>query len=204
MSSLELVGVQVEVLPQALSRLSDQLKVELAALPELTSETAGEAIQRALSSVEHDFHEVTLELIRQNLMDFLETLSAGNNAGGPFLDKMGARVIWIGAKFGRGGLAVQGEQELVEIADPRQEHFSHHLAFTRIASWDAPETGDSPKLFLSRNGSEAVLAWLGTEGTVEFRETTAGQWGEVQVLHLPEGVAPAQALEWLERKALDR
>lgn len=198
----QVASLQVEVLPQALSRLSDQLKLELAELPESSdAEAARAAVERALAVVADDFHGVTLDLIRRDLLGYLAELTRDSTDEIP-LTKMGARVIWIGAKVGRGGLAVHGDPQLMEIAD---EAGSHHLAITRLTSWASPETGENPSLFLSRDGSEALVAWLGDNGSkIEYRETDGGIWSELQSIQMPFGIEADQAMHWLEQKALNR
>ena len=203
-STNELTGLQIEVLPQALSRLADEVERVLGALDHLDRDGAAAAIQAALDAVADEFHPVSRQLILQDLLAYLDEVIADRVSHTPAHRKMGARVIWIGAKLGRGGLAVQGEQELVAVSDPRGLNGSHHLALTRVASWAVPELPSEPHMFLSRSGEEALLAWPGIEGTVEYLETADGGWGEVQVLHLPSGVGFDEALGWLERKALDR
>ena len=201
-----LVGLQIEVLPQALSRLSDHLKSELAAADVSNIEAVRAAVERALKLVENDFHSVGLDLIRNDLFSFLAELQAADpDPDIPLLHKMGARVIWIGAKVGRGGLAIPGEQELIEIVNPFGEQRSHHVALTPVTSWSVPSVGADPSLFLSQDGSEALIAWLGSDlMTVEYLETQNGEWTDAQTLSLPAGVGTDQAMRWLEQKALER
>lgn len=204
-STNELTGLQVEVLPQALSRLADDVERVIADLPHLDRERAAAAIHAAIEARADEFHPVSRQLILQDLLAYLDEVIADRVSDTPAYRKMGARVIWIGAKLGRGGLVVQGEPEVVTVSDSRGVHGSHHLALTRIGSWSVPELPTEPRMFLSRSGEEALLAWPGTEdGTVEYLETEAGGWGEAQVLHLPDGVGLEEAMSWLERKALDR
>ena len=200
-----LVGLQIEVLPQALSRLSDGLRAELDALPPGTGLGAvQEAVERAIAQVEDQFHSVGLELIRQDLLRYLDRLWAGD-PGSSLGGKMGGRVIWIGAKIDRTGLQNPGEPELFEILSPEGQ--SHHIAITLAASWRIPEMGNNPpRLFLSQDGSEALVAWLDDDATaVRYRMTEAdGAWSELQTLQLWEGFDQVEAFRLLENKASER
>ena len=201
----QLVGVQVEVLPQALSRLSDSIKAELLKLPSIADQLSVQAaVERAIDEQADEFHTVGLELIRQDLLRFLQDLWTSHNPNLPFAEKMGGRVIWIGAKIGRTGLENPGDPTLLEIHGP--EGASHHIAVTRVASWEIPWVGESPHLFLSRDGNEALAAWMAEDGeAIHYRMTESeGLWGDVQSLQLWEGFDQAKALELLEKKAMER
>ena len=199
------VSLEIEVLPQALSRLSDLIRAELIALgPNAGSIAAYAAVQRAIDEMADEFHSVGLELIRQDLMAYLDQLMEEGPSDLPLSSKMGGRVIWIGAKIGRTGLANPGEPQLLEISG--SEGRSHHLAVTQTATWDLPEVGaTSPQIFLSQDGSEALVAWIGEGGeAVYYRVSEGGSWGEVQSLQLQSGIDAEQALSLLEKRALDR
>ena len=199
------VSLSIEVLPQALSRLSDNIRAELEALgPNADNLAVYAAVERAIDEMAGEFHEVGLELIRRDLLAYLDELIAEGPSDVPLPSKLGGRVIWIGAKIGRTGLANPGEPQLMEIAG--SEGRSHHLAVTQIASWDTPEVGTTkPQIFLSRDGSEALVAWAGEGGeAVYYRVSESGSWGGVHSLRLQSGMDIDDALRLLETRAMDR
>lgn len=202
-----LTSLQIEVLPQELSRLAGQIEAAVDSLPENAAKPAIEqAIQRTLEEAGGDFLPGTLEVLLQDLIATLLDHDPAEDARG-LREKLGARAVIVGMKMGANGLEDQRPTRLVEIE--RDGDFIHHLEITHVAAWPVPPEvvdgeAEGVRLFLSRSGASALVASPSEEG-VSYRVTLDdGSWSEPALLTLGEALDLDGAMALLERKALAR
>ncbi|MEM9555688.1 MAG: hypothetical protein AAGC60_15640 [Acidobacteriota bacterium] len=203
-------SVEVEVVPQVLSRLADAVAAEIAALgPGVSQDVALDAVRRAVFENGGDFYPTTLVFLAEEIANLLfDQLGADATASDyeSIASGMGGHIIHIGMRVGTAGLDDGDASEILTVGG---DGASHHLKISAVGSWSVPTApavaaNVVPSLFISRDGGDALLAWP-LRHRVIYRETTAeGGWTAERAVRLDADLDAATALEMLRARTYDR
>jgi hypothetical protein len=119
-------------------------------------------------------------------------------------DVIRATIIDIGARLEARGLAPTAAQPgapgLLDLS--AESATPTILRFTNVASLGLPEMGAAPLLYVSPDGSRALIAWE-LEDRLDYRETRGAVWSEVASLSITE-LGRDRAYEILEARIRNR
>lgn len=199
----------VEVLPEALSSLA--AAAENAILSQGWSDTAGleAAVIDAMIAAGDGLHSATLGGLAEAVLQIVAETPPGllqGQALHDLADKAMGQIIHIGARM-KIGAAPNGTVSTLQVrpAAPALAPM-HHWLIDAVAGFDMPEVegADAARLFISKRGSTALVAW-DEDSRVAYRETTSdGGWGEINYLKVGNGLDRDTAYRILEERTLER
>lgn len=197
----------VDVMPVGLSRLAAAARQVVEEFDPFTAEhSLEETIFAALLESGGDqFHPAALRALTEEILGLLGASDqpVSENVPDEVMDKIGPHVIHIGARMKTAGLVGQ-EVDLVKIDSEGPSLVSeHYLAVSEASRWSLPEAGDSPRLFISKRGNAALVAW-NAEGAVVYRETMKDAWGPEQSIEVTESLDRGTIYRILEERTLER
>ena len=194
----QLSSLQIEVLPMALSILAQRVEDAAQTWDPASGTDLMATINKALAEHGSAFHPAVLGLLASEVRGMIEAAQGEDGGVHSIIEKFGPRIIHIGMRVGSNGLVnpdavglLTITPEVGEFASPR-----HDLKISTLGRWSTPEdVGANPLLMLSRDGSDALIAWRGEESNVLYRETTAdGSWSDIRGLELSDELSYEAAL----------
>ena len=207
-----LVSSAFRVLPQGLAPLADEARLQIIDIGAKNGfgdlqALAGEARLQIIDIGKH-LHPSFVSYAAEQVENLI--LSSGGIGTVGELESLAGearlQIIDIGASFSSSGLTNLKQMVTVQAVElPAVEAGSSHLLEGHVvAVRPAPDldTEAALELFLSADGSEAILAWQEGDSEIRYLESQDDGWAEeVKVLLLNEHLSAALALELLAERA---
>ncbi len=194
-SMQQLATVEVDVLPEELSRLSEKarshiIEIGVAFHPELVSSIADQVASVIRANGDAEGAAATIEGLAE---------------------KARSHIIEIGAKLSGRGLQDGDLTKIVQVDDPSGEDTitptgqAAYLIQLRLASARTmPRIGPGTvKLFVSEDGSDVLVSWAQTD-KVLYRLSKDGGWGDALTLALSPSIDINKAYDILGQRVRNR
>jgi hypothetical protein len=209
----QLVTVEVDVLPEQLSRLAEKARSHIieigralfpADLPSLAEKARSHIIEIGVA-----FHPE----VRGTLADQVKAaiLAGGADTLEALAEKARSHIIEIGAKLSSRGLRNPGDAPAAKIVQIQGASNSpvvppepYLLQFRIASSRPAPRIGSGAvKLFVSEAGDDVLVSWALTDRVV-YRISRDGGWSDPKELRFSDSLNLAKAYEILDQRVRNR
>jgi len=214
----QLATVEIDVLPEELSRLSEKARshiIEIGrALYPSDLPTLAEKARSHIIEIGVAYHP---ELVSSIADQVRTVILAGGDGDGTattiegLAEKCRSHIIEIGAKLSGRGLRDGDTTKIVQVDDPSGEDTitpagqAAYLLQLRLASnRPAPRVGPGTvKLFVSEDGSDVLVSWTQADKVI-YRLSKGGAWGDTMTLTLSPAFDINKAYDILGQRVRNR
>jgi hypothetical protein len=214
-SKPQLAAVEIDVLPEELSRLSEKARSHIIEIGRslypgnLTS--LAEKARSHIIEIGVAFHSELVTSMADQVRDTILANGGGETTIEGLAEKARSHIIEIGAKLSGRGLRDSGPTKIVQIDDPSGEETitpagqaAYLLQIRTASSRPSPRVGPGTvKLFVSEDGGDVVVSWAQSDKVLYTPSRDAG-WTDPLTLSLSPTLDINKAYDILGQRVRNR